>query len=207
MHDATQQVPDIIQAFVPIVNSYGYLAVGILILVEDFGVPAPGETVLIASAFFAGLGHLDIFLVILIAFLAAVIGDNIGFAIGKYGGHSLVNRFGKYVLITPTRLNRLEEFFHRHGGKIIVFARFIDGLRQLNGIVAGLSKMKWKHFLTYNVIGAALWVCLWALIGYYGGSHIDIFLRYQLYFTIIVFIAIAGFISWKILKHRKHPSQ
>lgn len=82
-----QHIPGFITALDPIVSQYGYLGVGGLITLEDFGVPVPGETVLIAAAFFAGLGHLNILLVALIAFIGAVIGDNVGFAIGEYGGH------------------------------------------------------------------------------------------------------------------------
>lgn len=200
---AVQHVPSFINSLAPIVNQYGYLGVGGLILLEDFGVPAPGETVLIAAAFFAGLGHLNIFLVFLVGFMGAVIGDNIGFAIGEYGGHPLVERFGKYIFLTPERIQKVEKFFNRHGGKVVVVARFVEGLRQANGIIAGLSEMKWLKFITFNAIGAALWVGLWSLVGYYGGSHIDTFLRYQLYFTIAVIGSLVGYVAFKIIKKRR----
>lgn len=102
-------------------------------------------------------------------------GDNIGFAIGEDGGHPLVERFGKYIFLTPERIKKAEGFFSRHGGKVIVIARFVDGLCQANGIIAGLSDMKWLKFITFNAVGAALWVGLWATIGYFGGSHIETF--------------------------------
>ncbi|MEO5950197.1 MAG: DedA family protein [Candidatus Saccharimonadales bacterium] len=203
MSQSAQQIPAIIQSLAPIIDSYGYIAVGTLIFVEDFGIPAPGETVLITAAFFAGLGHLNIILVMIIGFLGAVLGDNVGYAIGRYGGRSLVERFGKYVFITPARLDKLGIFFKKYGTKVVVVARFVEGLRQVNGIMAGLSDMRWPKFITFNVIGAALWVGVWGSIGYYGGGHIDVFLRYQLYFTIVVFIAIAVFLITKFLKHKK----
>lgn len=202
MHSA-QQVPAFINALAPIVSQYGYFGVGGLIMLEDFGVPAPGETVLIAAAFFAGLGQLNIFLVFLVGFLGAVAGDNIGFAIGEYGGHPLVERFGKYIFLTPERIAKAEAFFNRHGGKVVVIARFVEGLRQANGIIAGLSEMKWLKFITFNSIGAALWVGLWSLVGYYGGSHINTFLRYQLYFTVVVLVAIVGYVGFRIIKKRR----
>jgi membrane protein DedA with SNARE-associated domain len=202
MHETTQHVPAAIQSLAPFVNQYGYIGVGALITLEDFGVPAPGETVLIAAAFFAGLGHLNILLVFLVGFIGAVIGDNIGFAIGEYGGHPLVERFGKFVFLTPERINKAEAFFNRNGGKVIVIARFVEGLRQANGIIAGLSEMKWLKFITFNAIGAALWVGTWSAVGYFGGSHIDTFLRYQLYLTITVVVAIVGFIGYKVVKKR-----
>ena len=197
-----QNIPSFIQALAPIVNKYGYLGVGGLITLEDFGVPAPGETVLIAAAFFAGLGHLNIFLVALVGFLGAVIGDNIGFAIGEYGGHPLVERFGRYIFLTPERIGKAENFFNHHGGKVVATARFIEGLRQANGIIAGLSDMKWAKFITFNALGAALWVGLWSAVGYFGGSHIETFLRYQLYFTFGVIAIVVLYIGYRVYKRR-----
>ncbi len=202
MNEASHHVPAAIQSLAPFVNHYGYVGVGALITLEDFGVPAPGETVLIAAAFFAGLGHLNILLVFLVGFVGAVIGDNIGFAIGEYGGHPLVERFGKFVFLTPERISKAEAFFNRNGGKVIVIARFVEGLRQANGIIAGLSEMKWLRFITFNAIGAALWVGVWSSVGYFGGSHIETFLRYQLYLSITVVAGIIGFISYKVINKR-----
>lgn len=193
----TEHIPSFIQALEPVVNHYGYFAVGGLLLIEDFGIPVPGETTLIAAALFAGLGHLNIFGVVGIGFLGAVIGDNIGFAIGHFGGHPLIMRFGKYVLLTPKRFAKAEAFFSRQGGKIVLVARFIDGLRQANGIIAGVSEMRWRTFLAYNVVGALLWVSTWSAIGYFGGSHIETFLRYQLYVTIA---CVVGAISYFVYK-------
>ncbi len=207
MSRSSQHIPAVISALAPIVTKYGYLGVGGLIMLEDFGVPVPGETILIAAAFYAGLGHLNIIIVFLVGFIGAVVGDNIGFAIGQYGGRPLVERFGKYIFLTPKRLDHAEAFFNRHGGKVVVIARFFEGLRQLNGIIAGLSEMKWMRFITYNTIGAGLWVGLWASVGYFGGSHIETFLRYQLYFTVAVVVGIVGYISYRILKERRKTAK
>ena len=202
-----QHIPSFINSLQPFVTKYGYLGVGGLVLVEDFGVPAPGETVLITAAFFAGLGHLNILLVALIAFIAAVIGDNIGFIIGEYGGHPLVERFGRYIFLTPERVQKAEVFFNRHGGKVVTIARFIEGLRQANGIIAGLSNMRWPKFIMFNALGAALWVSLWSAIGYFGGSHINTFLKYQLYLTIAVLVAIVAFIVYKLIARTQKKSK
>jgi membrane protein DedA with SNARE-associated domain len=199
----TEHIPSVIQALAPTVDKYGYWAVLGLLILEDFGVPAPGETVLIAAAFYAGLGHLNIFLVVLVGFVGAVIGDNIGFAIGEYGGHPLVERFGKYIFLTPARIHAAEEFFNRHGGKVVVAARFVEGLRQANGIIAGLSDMRWLKFILYNMLGAAIWVACWSGIGYLGGNHIDTFLRYQLYLTVAVAALLLGFVGAKILQKKR----
>src|SRR5215472_4692689 len=99
----TQHLPRVLHDLEPTLNHYGYLAVAGLVLVEDFGVPVPGETVLILGAVYAGTGRLNIALVALLGFLGAVLGDNIGFAIGHFGGRRLVERYGRYIFLTPER--------------------------------------------------------------------------------------------------------
>ncbi|MGC9220263.1 MAG: DedA family protein [Solirubrobacteraceae bacterium] len=170
---ATPHLPGVLHTLAPTLNHYGYIAVVVLLVLEDFGVPAPGESVLILAAIYAGTGRLDIYLVALLGFLAAVIGDNIGFAIGRFGGQALLQRYGRYVLLTPERLNRATAFFEHHGGKVITIARFVEGLRQANGIIAGASGLHWAKFLTFNVIGAALWVGVWTTVGYLSAGSIN----------------------------------
>jgi membrane protein DedA with SNARE-associated domain len=188
-------------------NHYGLWAVLALVLIEDFGIPVPGETVLIAAAVFAGSGRLNVFAVALVGFAAAVLGDNIGYAIGRFGGRRLVDRWGKYVFLTPERLDRAEAFFNRHGAKIIVVARFVEGLRQANGIIAGIAEMHWLRFLACNALGAALWVATWVSIGFFAGQHItpiyNAVTRYSLYAAIIAVIAIAVWVALRVRKHRQ----
>jgi membrane protein DedA with SNARE-associated domain len=170
---ATQQLPGVFHSLEPALSHYGYLAVAGFVLVEDFGLPVPGETILILAAVYAGSGRLNVLAVGAVGVLAAAAGDNIGFALGHLGGRRLVERFGRYVLLPPERVNKATQFFNRHGGKIIVLARFIPGLRQANGIVAGISGIHWKRFLLFNALGAALWVSVWTTLGYLSGSHIN----------------------------------
>jgi len=151
-------------------GSYGYGIVFVAILLEDFGVPAPGETILISGALVAAKGELSIFLVLLFGWLGAVLGDNIGYAIGRFGGRALVLRYGRYVRVTEKRLARAEGFFRRRGPIVVVVSRFIEVLRQLNGIVAGISNMPWWEFLTFNAIGAFLWVGFWGTLFYFAGG-------------------------------------
>jgi membrane protein DedA with SNARE-associated domain len=165
-------LPGFLQAVAPILNKYGYLAVAGFIGVESFGVPAPGQTIMVAAAIYAGAGKMNIFGVAAVAFVAAVLGDNVGYWIGVRGGRALVHRWGKYVFITPERFEKAEKFFARRGNRIVVVARFIDGLRQLNGVIAGITAMPWRTFLIYNAIGAALWVGWWTAVAYLLGNHI-----------------------------------
>src|ERR1700682_4103153 len=101
-----QHLPGVLRALEPALDQYGYLAVAAFVLLEDFGVPVPGETILILGAVYAGTGRLNVVLVGLIGLIAAVVGDNIGFLIGHLGGRPLVERYGRYLLITPERLER-----------------------------------------------------------------------------------------------------
>jgi len=166
------ELPGFLHGVAPILDRWGYLAVAGIIGVESFGVPAPGQTIMVAAAIYAGAGRLNIVGVGVVAFLAAVLGDNIGYWIGARSGRSLVHRFGKYIFVTPERLERAEKFFARRGNRVVVVARFIDGLRQLNGVIAGITAMPWRTFLVYNAIGAALWVGWWTTVSYLLGTHI-----------------------------------
>ncbi|MFI1990504.1 DedA family protein [Actinoplanes sp. NPDC020271] len=156
-----------------LIDRFGYLGIAAVVFVESFGIPAPGETVIIAGAALAGRGHLSIAAVAVTAFLAAVIGDSLGYLIGRRGGRRLVRRFGRYVRLTPERLERVEGFMTRQGARVVAVARFFEGLRQFNGIVAGLTRMRFPHFLTWNALGAALWVGVWSTAAYLAGDHIE----------------------------------
>jgi membrane protein DedA with SNARE-associated domain len=202
-----QHLPGVLHALEPTLNNYGYLAVFGLVLVEDFGIPVPGETVLILAAVYAGSGRLSIVLVALLGFLGALLGDNIGFAIGHFGGRPLVERYGRYVFITSARLDKATEFFERHGGKIIIVARFIEGLRQANGIIAGTSGMRWPRFLVFNAIGAGLWVIVWTSVGYFAGSNIntiyDDATRYSRWVALAFLLLVLAYIARRIMRGRR----
>jgi membrane protein DedA with SNARE-associated domain len=201
-----QHLPGVLHKLEPTLDHYGYLAVVGLVLVEDFGVPVPGETVLILAAVYAGTGRLNVWLVFLLGFCGALIGDNIGFAIGHFGGRRLVERWGRYVFLTPERLDKAQGFFERHGGKVITIARFVEGLRQANGIIAGTTGMHWRRFLAFNAIGAALWVAVWTSVGYFSGNHIntiyDDATRYSRYFAIAVGVLIVAYVTRRVLRAR-----
>jgi membrane protein DedA with SNARE-associated domain len=203
----SQHLPGVLHSLEPTLDHYGYAAVAGLVLVEDFGVPVPGETVLILGAVYAGTGRLNIALVALLGFAGALLGDNIGFAIGHFGGRRLVERYGRYVFLTPERLDKTTRFFERHGGKIIIVARFIEGLRQANGIIAGTTGMHWKRFVIFNAIGAALWVAVWTSIGYFSGSHIDAIYsdatRYDKYLAIAAGLVLIAFIVRRVVRVRR----
>ncbi|MDT5098823.1 MAG: hypothetical protein QOC76_2560 [Mycobacterium sp.] len=203
---ADTQLPGVFGDLQPLLEHYGYLAVGGFVLLEDFGVPVPGETILIAAAVFAGSGHMNIALVILVAVVGAIIGDNIGFAVGHFGGRPLVHRFGRYIFLTPARLDHAEEYFNKHGGKIVTVARFIEGLRQLNGLLAGIIGMHWAKFLGFNALGAVLWVCTFAAVGYLAGENIvEIYAAFERYkwYVIAAIVVIAAILITRRIRRRR----
>jgi membrane protein DedA with SNARE-associated domain len=206
MSETAKHLPGVLRDLEPALNHYGYLAIFGLVAIEDFGVPLPGETALLLGALYAGAGRLNILLVALLGFLGATVGDNVGFAIGHFGGRRLLDRYGRFVLLTPARVGKAREFFDRHGGKVIVVARFVEGLRQANGIIAGLSGMHWARFLLFNAIGAALWVSVWATIGYVSGDHIDSVYadatRYGTFLVIGCAVALSGLLALRLRRAR-----
>ncbi len=201
-------LPGFLNALASPLQHFGVWAIGLLIMVEDFGIPVPGETILIAGAIYAGAGRLNVVTVGVVALLAAIIGDNIGFAIGHFGGRALALRWGKYVFLTPERLDKAEAFFDRRGAILITFARFVEGLRQANGIIAGITGMHWLRFLVFNAIGAALWVGTWVSLGYLAGSHITTIYHYITLYSYYVLIALVvllvGYIAWRLRRRRRH---
>jgi membrane protein DedA with SNARE-associated domain len=203
-------LPGVFADLAPLLNHYGYLAIVALITVESFGVPAPGQTLLTAAGVYAGAGQLDLGLVAGLALLSATGGDSVGFAIGRYGGRKLVLRYGRYVFITEDRLEKAEKFFDRYGGKIVLVARFFDGLRQVNGVIAGLTGLRFSRFLIFNAIGAALWAGLWSGLGFLAGRHLQQFygqlVRLQLY-LLAAAVLVAGFFAARLLIRRRRSSE
>ena len=156
----------------PYIDQYGYWAIFVGVLLDDFGIPVPGEAMLIAGALMAGsTGTMSIVPLLVTAWAAAVIGDNFAYALGRFAGRRLVLKYGHMLFVTPRRLRRVESFYERYGGHVVIVARFLSLVRQLNGIVAGIGNMPWWTFLAYNALGAALWVGFWGLLSFWLGER------------------------------------
>ena len=145
---------------------YGYAVVFVGVLLENAGLPVPGETTLLAGAALAQFGRLSLVSVILTAIGAAILGDNIGFLIGRRGGRALAERHGAKIGLTPRRLRQFDRFFQRYGAQTVFIARFVTGLRVFGAILAGASGLSWRSFLFYNALGAIVWSSAIALVGY-----------------------------------------
>jgi membrane protein DedA with SNARE-associated domain len=155
---------------------------------------------MIAAAIFAGTGRagLNIVVVGIVAVIATFAGTEIGYLIGKYAGRELILRYGKYVLLKPHHLDRAEAIVSRYGGIVVVIARYIVGLREANGIIAGITQMRWVTFTVYNLIGTCAWVATWVTIGDLAGDHIDTIYkdvnRYSIYLLIVLVVLLAAYI-------------
>ncbi len=156
-----------------LVADYGVVALFLSVTLEAFGAPLPGESAILVASAAAAAGEFRIETVVLAAFLGAVLGDNVGYLIGRKLGRPAIVHYGARFGATEVNMDRVESVVARHGPLMVVFARFFVILRQLNGVVAGTTGMRWPVFLAANAIGAALWVGLWATIAYRFGRTTD----------------------------------
>ena len=155
------------------IDNYGYEAVFALVGLESIGVPLPGETALITAALYAATTHrLSIAIVVAVAAAGAIIGDNIGFALGRWGGYAILRRYGKYIRFDERRLKIGRYIFQQHGGKVVFIGRFIAVLRTYAAFLAGTNRMAWPRFLVFNAAGGITWACAVGLAYYYIGSAV-----------------------------------
>jgi membrane protein DedA with SNARE-associated domain len=184
---------------------YGYWAVFFGVMLENAGVPVPGETILLIAGYFASTGEFNIALVMIIAASGAVVGDNIGFAIGHHYGRGFLLRVGRFFFLTPKRLAHMENYFESHGNKTILVARFITGLRVFAALLAGASrKMPWRVFVVYNMAGAILWSIVITTLGYLFGASLPLLVKWVGRSGTILLIAavVIGVIVWRVRRHR-----
>lgn len=202
-------LPSFLHPVAGLLDNYGYAAIAVLLLLENIGVPiVPGELSLIAGAIFAGTGRagLNVVAVGVIAVAVSFTGAEIGYLIGRFGGRALVLRYGRYAFVREHHLDRAESAVAKYGGPIVVIARFIVGLRELNGIIAGVSGMHWLRFLAYNAVGAVAWIAVWVSAGYLAGDHIEALYkdasRYSLYLLFALAVLLAAYFLSRRRRHR-----
>lgn len=159
------------------VSNYGYFAVFVLVALESTGVPMPGETALVSAAVLAGRGDLQISLVIASAAAAAIVGDNVGYWIGREFGFPLIYRYGRYIRVDEGRLKVAQYLFQRHGGKIVFFGRFVAVLRAFAAFLAGVNRLAWPRFLVFNALGGVVWATIFGLGGYALGQAFEHYAR------------------------------
>ncbi len=180
---------------------YGYWAVGAALLLENTGIPVPGETILLLASFMAYSEHdLSLPWIIVVGTIFATLGDNLGFALGFHGGRPLLARYQSVFRIQQSTLDKGERLFARYGAATVFFARFIFGMRIVAGPMAGVLRMPWKKFAGFNFLGAAVWVSVISSVGYFFGRHWERLEREMKRFDIavaVIVLIVAAFLWWR----------
>ena len=180
---------------------YGYWAVGAVLLLENAGVPVPGETVLLLASFLAySEQRLQLGWIVVVGTLAAAVGDNLGYAIGNYGGRPLLERYRNIFRVSDAVVRRGERLFERYGAVTILFSRFVFGMRVIAGPLAGVLRMPWKKFAVFNLLGAAVWVSAISLAGYFFGSRWRILMYVVKRFDLALgagFVLVVAIVWWR----------
>jgi membrane protein DedA with SNARE-associated domain len=188
-----------------LLHTYGLWVVFTLIMLESMGLPLPGETALMTAALYAGSTHrIDIVSVVLVAATAAIIGDNIGYVIGRSIGVRLVARYGRYLRLDEPRLKVGQYLFLRHGGKIVFFGRFVAFLRTYAALLAGMNRMSWPHFLLMNALGGICWATLFGGGAYLFGAQVK---RVTGPASLLLLLAAIGLTAVGILFFRRHEKE
>jgi len=188
-----------------LVHTYGLWVLFTLIMVESMGIPLPGETALVTAALYAGSTHqISLAAVVLVAMAAAVVGDNIGYLVGRSIGVRLVARYGRYVRLDESRLKVGQYLFLRHGGKIVFFGRFVALLRTYAALLAGVNRMGWSHFLVMNALGGICWALLFGGGAYLFGVQVK---RVSGPVSLLLLAAALGLIAAGFLFFRRHEKE
>ena len=193
-----ERVGHIVAGLESFVHHYGVFAVFLMVTIEALGAPVPGETLLIFSAVLAGRGEMSLPGLLIFASAGAVLGDNIGYAIGRTLGRGTILRYGGKVGLTDARFASVESIFRRYGSATVLFARFFNILRQLNGIVAGILGMSWRRFLLFNALGGVLWVTVWVLAATYFTEHLAILTTLAHHTKVVAIMLVVGILIFAL---------
>jgi membrane protein DedA with SNARE-associated domain len=190
-----------------LILDHGLFLLFALVAVESAGVPLPGETALIAAGVLASQGHFSLVEVIAVATLGAIVGDNIGYVLGRTGGKALLHKLPIVSDHFDRALPQAERYFGRHGSKTVFIGRFVAILRVTVAWVAGISRMPWWKFFAWNAAGAVVWASVFGTVAYYfGKAAADAISEYGLYAAAVVAVGIVlfGVVWWR--RRRRYPS-
>jgi|RhiMetStandDraft_8_1073273.scaffolds.fasta_scaffold00038_5 membrane protein DedA with SNARE-associated domain len=174
------------------VRHYGAFAVMPILAIEAVGAPVPGESLLIFASVLAGRGEMSLSALLAFAWAGSVIGDNLGYLIGRKVGRGAVLRYGAKVGLTDERFSQIERTYIRYGYGAVLFARFFSILRQLNGILAGMLGMSWWRFVLFDAVGAALWVMVWVFAPAYLSEHLTVIIALAHHTKVVVSVLVAA---------------
>ena len=188
-----------------LIQNYGLWVLFTAVMLESMGIPMPGETAVVTAAIYAGsTQQISVTSVVLVAATAAIIGDNIGYLIGRSIGIRLLARYGKYIRLNETRLKVGQYLFLRHGGKIVFFGRFVALLRTYAALLAGANRMNWPHFLIMNALGGICWAILFGGGAYLFGEEVK---RVAGPVSFLLLVSAIGLVAAGIAFFRHHEKE
>ena len=200
-----EEIGHLVGSLEDLIRRDGVIVVTGILALEALGAPLPGETLLIFSAIMVGHGDMSLPSLLICAWAGSVLGDNIGYLVGRTLGRTAVTRHGAKIGLTEPRFDAVEAVFARYGGATVKFARFVNVLRQLNGIVAGTLGMDWRRFLFFNALGAALWVTVWVFAALYLSEHLSVIVGMAHHIgraggalVVVALIVAAALAAWRI---------
>lgn len=179
-----------------IAREYGYWAVFFGVLLENMGIPIPGETVTLVGGFLAGSHELNVWYVLGAATVGAILGDSGGYLLGYYGGWPVILRIGKLLKVPEASLTSVRDRFSENAGKAVLFGRFVTLLRVFAGPLAGITRMPYPKFLLCNTIGAATWASVMISLTYFLGQLVplSVIMQWITQFTGVAFLIVTGWI-------------
>jgi membrane protein DedA with SNARE-associated domain len=206
-------VERVIEFFRPYMAEYGYVIVGVATLLENSvgaGLIVPGEALLLIAAFYAAIGHLDPVWVAIVASVGAIVGDNLGYVIGRSLGRGFVERHGNKLLLTPERVAKADAYYAHHGGKTVFLGRFVPVLRSVVCVLAGVGHMRYPRFLVFDAAGAILWAVGHTALGYVAGRSYEELERFLgpagLLAFVVLAILVGGSIWFRSRRNRRREA-
>jgi membrane protein DedA with SNARE-associated domain len=194
-------IHQIAQYLVDTIGSLGYLGIFALMFLESTFFPFPSEIIMIPAGYLAYQGEMNLFVVVAIGVLGSIAGAVFNYYFAIFFGRKFLLRYGKYILVSPQTLQKLEDFFKSHGEISTFSGRLIPGIRQLISLPAGLAKMNMARFVLYSALGAAIWVVVLVAIGYFIGSNQELVAQYLQSATTIALISIAVIVAVYVYRH------
>jgi membrane protein DedA with SNARE-associated domain len=198
----------ILEFLVPYLQQYGYATLFLITFLETsafLGLVAPGETVIVLCGFYAYRGILDPWLVGAISIAGAILGDQVGYLLGRTYGQGLIKRFGRFFFFDEKRLKATQHYYRKHGGKTVFIGRFMSILRSFGPVVAGISKMSWRTFSMWSVASCIVWGAVFTILGYFFGKSWEVIHRYLGWGGAVAFVLGVVVVLWFL--HRKRSKE
>jgi membrane protein DedA with SNARE-associated domain len=201
-------MPDFAHHLTRLLQAYTYPVLLLLVLLESLGIPLPGEIALVTAAAYASHGRISIIIVIALAAIGASLGGVLGYWIGVKGGLPLITRYGGYIGVRKSHVEKAHAFFERNGSKTILFGRFVAVLRTWASVIAGAACMSFAKFVTYNTLGSVVWAIAFGALGFYFGRDLPMLERNISRASFGVFVVSAiGVVVFLIYKRKKGDSE